>query len=557
MAFRDFLPFQQAPAARKAVRSKRASTVSLAPEDQITLSKVFKIAALALGFQGGSGSRASFEAPQYDFERILQAIDTDSYVKQGFSKYKELMWKEGWHLVGENPEAVDYVYTRFDFMELVMRRPMQDLLMEIGDQLVKFGNCYLVKSYGDISQYFPAPLEGANGKGQTVVGYYILPAETVEIARDKNNKVTRYRQNVQGAAGGNPPEFKPEDVIHFSIDKKPGRAYGTPFFVAGVEDVIVLRQMEEDIANLVHKELFPLYKYKVGTPEYPPEPEEIDQAADELANLRTDGGLVIPGDRHDVEVIGADGNALDAEAYLKYFRQRVVIGLGLSEHHLGMTSEGGNKSVTDRLDVALYDRIKMFQRYLEDMIRLFILNDLLIEGGYDPFLNPNDPNSVSDRVIFKYREIDQDTKIKKENHSLQKWQGNAITLPELRMELGDSYPPEVDEAELFLALQSRLSPDTVTTTKSADGSTSPQQIDTTPASAQKPALTSAGGDKAAPSTGGRANQPNAARRAIGNKDKPANQQTRRISPNVRRSDDKNGDWLQELAELLDGPDTMS
>lgn len=550
MAFRDFLPFQQAPLVRKARKKTASSSSSLAPEDQLALSKAFKVSALALGFQGGGGgSRASFEAPQYDFERILQAIDTDSYIKQGLSKYKELMWKEGWHLVGENPEAVDYIYTRFDFMELVMRRPMQDLLSEIGDQLIKFGNAFVVKSRGDISQFFPAPLQGAASNGQTVIGYYVLPAETVEIARDKNNKVVRYRQNVQGAAGGNPPEFKPEDVIHFMWDRKPGRAFGTPFLVATLDDVVALRQMEEDFQNLVHKELFPLYKYIVGTPEAPAEPQEIDQAANELANLRTDGGLVLP-ERHDVEVIGADGKALNADTYLAHFKQRVVVGLGIAEHHLGMTTEGGNKAVTDRLDVALYDRIKMFQRYLEDMIRLMIINELLIEGSFDPFLNPMDPNTISDRVLFRFREIDVDTQIKKENHILQKYQGNAITLPETRIDLGDSLAPEVDESELFLAIQARLSPDTVTTTKSDTGSTSPTTVDTTPAGAQKVLPTNAS-DKGTSSTGGKANQKKSAAKAIGNKDKPANQFTRRISPNVRRDDDTQY-WLTEIAELIDG-----
>lgn len=551
MGFRDYLPFQQAPVVRKSARKKTAtSSSSLAPEDQLALSKAFKVAGLALGFQGGTGSRAAFETAPYDFDRILEAVDTDSYIKQGLSKYKELMWKEGWHLIGENPESVDYIYTRFDFLELVMRRPMQDLLAEIGDQLIKFGNAYLVKSRGDISQYFPAPLQGASGNGQTVVGYYLLPAETVEISRDKNNKVVRYQQNVQGGGGGKLPEFKPEDIIHFYWDKKPGRAYGTPFLVATLDDVVALRTMEEDVQQLVHKELFPLYKYKVGTPEAPAEPQEIDQAATELANLRTDGGLILP-ERHDVEVIGSENKALDVTDYIAHFKQRVVIGLGISEHHLGMTTEGGNKAVTDRLDVALYDRIKMFQRYLEDMIRLFILNELLLEGGYDPFLNPNDSSSVSDRVLFRFREIDVDTKIKKENHTLQKFQGNTITLAETRMDLGDSYTPEVNEEELFIALQARMTPDATTTEKTVTGASKPVQVDTTPASAQKPLPTGRAADKAAPSKGGTANKSNSARRAIGNKDKPANQNTRRISPNVRRSEDPQY-WLSEIAELIDG-----
>lgn len=545
MAFRDFLPFQQAPAVQRAARGKRAQVV--APEDASVLAKVFKIAALAVGYQGGGSGRANFEISRYDFLRILEAIDTDSFVKMAFSKYRELMWKEGWHLVSENPDAIAYLHQRFDFLEMVMNRPFQDLLTDVADQLVKFHNAYLVKARGDISAFFPAPLQGIAKNGQTVVGYYLLPAETVEIARDKNNKPVRYRQNTQGA-GGLPPEFAPEDVIHFSIDKKPGRAYGTPFMVANLDDIVSLRQVEEDILNLVHRELFPLYKYTVGTPEAPAEPDEIIQAQNELENLRTDGGLILP-ERHDVDVIGAGGHELNAEQYLKYFRQRVISGLGLAEHHMGITSEGGNRAVADRLDVALYDRIKMYQRYIEDMIRLRILNELLLEGGYDPMASPMDINATADRTTFRFKEIDVDTQVKKDNQVLQKFTAGATTLQETRRDLsGDDLPPDVDESQLSAAIAARMAPNSLTTSKRADGSTKPVSIDNTP-----PAAIAGGqpqSDKAAPSARGKTNTSNVARRQVGNKAQPANQHGKAMSPNIRRSADDD-DLLAEIVELLD------
>ena len=57
--------------------------------------------------------------------------------------------------------------------------------------------------------------------------------------------------------------------------------------------------MEEDIQNLVHRELFPLYKYRIGTPEQPAEPDEINRAAAEIENMRAEGGLILP-HRHDM-----------------------------------------------------------------------------------------------------------------------------------------------------------------------------------------------------------------------------------------------------------------
>lgn len=498
------------------------------------VASLFRVVSLALGFNSSWANtrRTTFEVAPYDFDRIIQATDTDSFVKQAFAKYNELIWKEGWDLVGENEEAVDYLYERIDYMEFAMGHSFNDLLSNITDQLVKFGNCFIAKARGDLEPYFPGRLNPARDK-DPIIGFYIIPAETVEIRRNKYNKVLEYRQRFDNVAHGfknrRQPRWKADDVIHLSVDKKPGRAFGTPFVISTLDDVIALRQMEEDIQNLVHQELFPLYKYTVGTPEHPAEPHEIDKAAGELANLRSDGGLVLP-DRHDVDVIGAENNALDATGYLQHFLNRVVTGLGLSPHHLGLMNEGGNRSVTDRLDIALYDKIKNYQTYIADTIRLKILSELLMEGGYDPIVHPS-VRGDSDRVEFRFREIDVDTQVKKETHSLQKYAAGAISLPELRLEL--NMDPNVDEEMLQEAVSARLQPQQV---KNADGSTSTQVP-------QKP-------DAQQPSKGGTPNSKNRTR-GVGNKVRPSNQYGRRTSPNIRHIDDN---LLNEMVSLIDDPE---
>lgn len=555
MALTDLLPFRQA---QVAVRSNKKKAEVLSLDRQKAFVRLFKVAGLALGFQGSSTGRAAFEDSPYDFDRIIQAVDTDSYVKQGFNKYKELLWKEGWDIVSENPEAVSYLWQRIDFMEIAMRRPFQDLLIEIGDQLAKFSNCFLAKSRGDLGPFFPGKLDA--GDKNPIIGYYVVPVETVEVLRDKHNKVLAYRQRVDDSiltqlAGGESvrmPTWRPDEMIHFTIDRKPGHIFGTPFMVSTIDDVVALRQIEEDIQNLVHRELFPLYKYKVGTEEHPAEPEEIDQAAEELANLRTEGGLVLP-DRHDVEVIGAEGNAMDASAYLGHFKERVAIGLGLSPHHLGMMMNGGNRSVTDRLDVALYDKIKTYQRYLSAMIRLMIFNEILFEGGFDPIVSPKEAGA-SDRCDFVFNEIDVDTQVKKETHEMQKFTNNISTLPETRLSIGKD--PTADEEDLQLGVQARLTPQQEQNPKisTKKGPTFPEGG----GSKALPAKTSGKSgepvkpDAQKPSSGGARNLPNT-RKGGGNVVRPSNQFGRRSSPNIRRSDPEtpNLEYIDEILDLLD------
>lgn len=530
MAFRDFLPFQQAPST-----SPKKAALILPVDDQRALAKTFKVAALAIGFNGlpnSMNSRAVFETPEIDLDRIGEAIDTDSYVRQGINKYRELIWKEGWEIVSENERAASYVWQRIDFMEIAMNRSFDDFLAEVADQLVRYANVFIVKSRGDLAPYFPGKLYPPEGRNP-IVGYYLIPTEQVEILRDRHNKPKWYRQRredsyMSGSRKSDPdPKWNAKDVIHLYFDRKPGRAFGTPFLATALDDVIALRQVEEDIQNLVHRELFPLYKYKIGTDDHPSTQDEVDNAIVELEGLRTEGGLVMP-HRHDVEVIGADGAALDAAPYVAHMKERVAIALGLFPHHLGMTGSGANKAMTDRLDTALYDKVKTYQKYIANEIRRSIFDELLAEGGFDPYVHPSEVGE-SDRCVFKFREIDVDTQVKKETHAIQKYVQGATTLPELRIELG--YDPDIDEAETAAAYAARMAPPAVEKPPAGSTSTQPKVIDVTPKPAQK-ALPSGSGKKG----------PN-------NIIRPTNQYGTKTSPNIRRSDvDLN--WLKEVEDLL-------
>ena len=520
MAIRKYLNF------KKPVEAEFEAT-EIKAEDVKSLSKNFRVAALALGYQGTNyfyTGRSNFEPSPYDFDRIIQAVDTDSYVKQSVSKYKDLFWKEGWKIVGENQEAVAYLYQRIDYMEMAMKRPFLDFLIDLSDQLLKFSNVFAVKARGELSEYFPTTLTPVNAT-QPIVGYYLIPTEQVRILRDKYNRPKSYQQATDPltySPTDRDPVWSADRVIHLFFDRKPGRAFGTPFLSNALDDIVALRQMEEDIQNLVHRELFPLYKYTIGTADQPAEPEEIDKAAAEIENLRAEGGLILPF-RHNVDVIGSAQEALDASNYLDHFKERVAIGLGVAPHHLGMTMNGGNRSMSERLDTALYDRIKQFQKQFAEMVRLHIFNEILFEGGFDPIKNPLETD-VSDRCYFKFNEIDVDTQVKKETHIIQKFVNSVITLTEARTELG--IDPEVDQEDLFSGIQSAMQKDLIDAQQTAQDATS---------------------DKQASAKSGQRNMPSK-RRGVGNASRPQNQNGRRTSPNIKRSDTA---WISTVENLLE------
>lgn len=543
MAIRDYLPSLRTPAP---IEEKKAQVITV--DDKKALARAFKISALALGYEGLPSTlsqRANFEDSPYDFGRIIQAIDTDSYAKSAYAKFRELFWKEGWSLVGENQEAIDYIYQRVDYMEVSMGRPFQDFLNDVVDQLVRHHNVFVAKSRSDqIDDSFPDSLDAQDSLKGPVIGYYIIPTEQVQILRDKYNRPKYYRQRItsnMGVLGGLSasntrtiaPTWKASEVIHLYRDKKPGRAFGTPFLTSGLDDILALRQVEEDFQNLIHRELFPLYKYIIGTEDHPAEPDEIEKAVLELESLRTEGGLVLPY-RHDIDIIGSEGKTLEISPFLAHMKERVAVGLGVFPHHLGMVDFAGNKDLTDRLDIALYDRVKEYQRYFADCFRMFVLDELLREGGFDPMPNPK-LQSEQDRVTIKFAEIDVDTQVKREAHALQKTTANLTTVGEGRQEIG--MHPDMNDHETMAAMQQRLTPtvQTIPGEKTATGGTKPAKvIDTTPSAAQNP------------STGGKPNMPNL-KKGSANVVRPRNQHGARTSPNIRHSDDG---WLSEMVELI-------
>lgn len=531
MGLRSYLPFQ------RAAQEAPSNTVTItAPDQQKKLAKMMKASTLALGMYTGYGARGNFEESPYDFDKIIQAIDTDSYVKQAFHKYKELMWKSGWDIVSENDEAVEYLYQRIDFLEIAMKQPFQQFLEQLGDQLIKFYNVFIVKSRGDLNPFFPERLRPVGKNEYPIVGFELIPVETVRIERNAKNKPVKYTQEIKNGVYYGPgpgPEWDAKEVAHLHLDRKPGHLFGTPFMTAVMDDVISLRQLEEDVQNLVHQELFPFYSVTVGTETEPAEESEIIEAAEEIAAMRTEGAMV-HSERRKIDVVGGEGNALKADPYMDRFLSRVCAGLGLSPHHLGLMMNGGNRSVTDRLDIALMDKVKAYQRYLSEALRTEIINEMLLEGGFNPYVRRED------RVHFRFREIDIDTLIKVETHTANLYSNDLLSSDEARLRLRISDP--LDEADTRSAMQARLQPDQVVTPKGGDGKPAPPTtVDTTPATAKK-------GDAATPSKGGRTNPKNNAR-GTGNAMRPQNQHGRRRSPNVRHSDEN--DTLDDIVELLD------
>jgi hypothetical protein len=399
---------------------------------------------LAFVKSGSSGGRAQFETPDFDLAQITTAYDTDSYVKGAVDKYTDLIFKAGWELVGKNDQTKEYIRMRLALMAEATNTPLEEFLTQIAEDLVKYSNVFIVKARMGNGYQFPNLTVQPVGKNKPIVGYFVLPPTTIKVARDANGTVTKYQQQGDGisSSGGKSPEFNPQDMIHIAWKKPRGQAFGVPFLMPVLPDVRLLREIEENVDRLLHKYLHPLYKFHVGTTDdgFQSTPEEVEAVRALVEDMPTDGTLVLP-ERYDVDVVGAQGEAIDARWALDYFETRVFTGLGVPPTVFGR-GDTANKSTADNLTSEMHDRVKAFQRVIAMYIDNFILKELLMEGGYDAVITPDDG------VRFSFKEIAIDEQIKSENQAMQMYVQNAISFPEMRQRIGMDI--EVDETQMFM-----------------------------------------------------------------------------------------------------------
>lgn len=382
---------------------------------------------------GAGGGRENLSAPEYDLDEIRRACESDSYIKMSLMKYSYMLFKAGYVLRSENEQASEYVKQRLNIMSFATRQPIDILFQECGDDLIKYSNAILIKSR------VPSIMTGVKATGffkdNPVGGYFRVDPAQISVLKDDNGQIKKYVQTVNGEE----KQFDPVDVVHIYLDRESGNTFGTPRVLAALEDVKLLRRIEGHVATMIYRFAMPLFQWIIGLPEqgFQATNKEIEEAKATVDTMALDG-TVITNEKTTIKAIGAEGTALNAEGYLKYFENRVFSALGVSESQMG---RGGAKQDADSMESQAHDTVKHIQRTMSIFVQEFIINELLLEGGFNPILNEDD------KVNFIFNEINIETKIKVENHEMAKFQSNMITYEEMRRHLGKK--EEVDIEDLY------------------------------------------------------------------------------------------------------------
>ncbi|QHW35678.1 hypothetical protein GZH47_32795 (plasmid) [Paenibacillus rhizovicinus] len=390
---------------------------------------------------GGSG-RDNFEGPAADLTLIATAIERDSYLTQAVMRYRELIFKSGYHFKGKNEQALDYLRLRLEMIAIATLIPTEELFQGIGDDIVRYANSFIVKARAKKGVGLPPGVTALAvlPAKDPIAGYFRLPPQTITVARDANGTVLSYKQEVQGQ--GDALVFKPEDMIHIAVNRPAGQAFGSPWAAPMIDDIRLLRKVEENAALLLYRHIFPLLAYTVGLdkPGWESSPEEITELQTVISDMPTDGAIVLP-ERHKIEAVNI--NTMDVRPLMDYFENRVFTGMGMSAVDMGR-GDTANRNTADSMSGMKVDRVKGWQQQIQVQIDKFMIEELLLEGGFDPMANPDF------NVDFVFNEIEQEMRIKMDTHEIFKFEHNLQTWEETRKNMGSD--PVADESRLYFQM---------------------------------------------------------------------------------------------------------
>ena len=392
-------------------RSNIKASVSVIPRSK------FAIACASLGKLVGLTRSDTFYRCEYDLGEIKAASETDSYLRMAIKKYTELFIKSGYVFKGRNDDAVKYLEQRFRIMSYMTDQSFDQLMKETAYDLVKFSNAFWVKSRVDKIPFLK--VTGITGNDKVVGGYFRVDPDSIQVKFDKNGQVVGYKQVTQS---GNEKKFSTEDVIHFTFDRDPGSVWGVPRWIAALEDIRILRKIEGDSLSLLYRYSIPMMHAKVGLEQAGMQgtEKEVDDTRAVIEHTPPDGVLITT-ERVNLDMIGADGNAIDMTPYLSYFENRVFTALNTSQAMMG---RGGTKQDADSMEEQIHNAVKDNQAMFVTQFGHAVITELLLEGGFNPILNDDDI------VDLKFNEINLDTRVKLENHEVNLFQSNAITFEE-------------------------------------------------------------------------------------------------------------------------------
>lgn len=375
---------------------------------------------------------SGFKNHEYDLFEYSRIIDTEAIVAKAFERQRALIFKNGYYFESNNPKNIEYIKSRIREIEYVTGLTFRSFIEEMAYNLVMFHNSYILMVRNE-KKSTGKTVNVGNKNLEPIAGWFNLPTETIQRKLKENGDVEMYKQYIDPATFR---IFSPEKVRHLKYNARSGFTMGTPPLEAVKDDILALRRIEESVETLIYKGIFPMIHVKVGTESNPAKilvdgSDEVEKMGYVMQELDEYGGITTS-ERVEVKAIGSESLALRVESYLEYFKDRVMLGLGVSDIDMGIGDSSG-KATGQIISQTLKEAVINKQDAISEFITHVLFKPLLVESGmYDAeYLIPEE-----DLVKFKFNHVDQDARIKIESHILNMFNSGLLSINEARLEIG-------------------------------------------------------------------------------------------------------------------------
>lgn len=389
--------------------------------------------------RGLSRARDNYEEAHYDLKELAKARDTESLINTSVERHVETVLQQGFRFVGENQEIVDWVNMRIFEIEHISKITLRKILEMLSDQVITYGTALLLtkrdqkRSSGAKTKIFGTVLD-------PIAAWAVPDTATMKVAENKQGNIVGWKQiinesSIHSNSGPKTKFFSPNNVHIFTRHKQAGRVFGRPTHISALDDVIMLRSLEDLVYVISQKYAFPLFQYVVGTKERPAEDvtlssgeliSEVELAQSVVENMPVEGGFVTP-ERHEIKLIGTEGKVLDLMPYIDHFKTRVQEATRMSNAALGTGTGEQSKSTAQTQMRNLELSAKYIQDVISDGLRWFI-SCLIAEGGYDV--------TIENMVHLQFAPPDTQEQRAAETHVMEMYNNDLLTGPEARKRLG-------------------------------------------------------------------------------------------------------------------------
>lgn len=366
---------------------------------------------------------------EYDFDTIRKVIRTDSYARLMVDKFTAITLLRGWDYISldDDDQPIEYIHKRIAEIEAVSDTIYSEYIEQLARILYGFSNSFIIK------------IRDKNASGgypykHPITKKIVQPISRFDYVDLMDYNMTIITDDFANREGyvikkGNAilKELPASDVVHIKI--YPHRLWGMPILSQVVDDITMLRRLEEDmVLQYFQNGIPPMVLTVPPSPNQSPlgEDPNIMYGREMLENMLAHGGIVITSDcKFDVV---SPGSLLDMTRGIEHAKSRVLSGLHMSPLMIGENS--GGKSSTNALIDDFIMQAKYVQSVLAKYMEKYIINELLLEGKIKTI------TKHVDRVKVFFPEIDIEYWSTVLNEMVTLFNSNLVTRTEARKQWG-------------------------------------------------------------------------------------------------------------------------